>query len=225
MICRDVWALHLSLLPNPPPAEPYLYALDQAGQTQPVEDAERERGTQDAGPDPLEEREEEEEAKDPDDDGPADEDNASGASGSGSGSSEEDEEELDPELEKLLRENSEAPSSSEGEDDAGALSARRGAGDRARKISTSTLDSDAAPLDASTIEELSAARHAEALAREEDERREKEERRRKRKERKELKRAAMARALELQANGEQDFEGFQVRLRCGAAPRAFHLIS
>ena len=114
---------------------------------------------------------------------------------------------------------------SDGEDDAGALSARRGAGDRARKISTSTLDSDAAPLDASTIEELSAARHAEALAREEEERREKEERRRKRKERKELKRAAMARALELQANGKQDFEGFQVRSRSGAAPRAFRLIS
>ena len=53
----------------------------------------------------------------------------------------------------------------------------------------------------------------------------KRQRRRKRKERKELKRAAMARALELQANGEQDFEGFQVRPRCGAAPRAFHLIS
>ncbi|KAM5541889.1 hypothetical protein V8D89_004618 [Ganoderma adspersum] len=81
--------------------------------------------------------------------------------------------------------------------------------ERARKISTSTLDSDAAPLDASRIEELSAARHAEALAREEEERREKEERRRKRRERKELKRAAMARALELQANGEEDFEGFQ----------------
>ncbi|PIL26857.1 hypothetical protein GSI_11037 [Ganoderma sinense ZZ0214-1] len=81
--------------------------------------------------------------------------------------------------------------------------------ERARKISTSTLDSDAAPLDVSTIEALSAARHAEALAREEEERREKEERRRKRRERRELKRAAMAHALELQANGEDQFEGFQ----------------
>ena len=85
--------------------------------------------------------------------------------------------------------------------------------ERTRKISSSTLDSDAAPLDASRIEELSAARHAEALAREEEERREKEERRRKRRERRELKRAAMARALELQANGQEDFEGFQVRPR------------
>ncbi|EJF58160.1 hypothetical protein DICSQDRAFT_139644 [Dichomitus squalens LYAD-421 SS1] len=98
---------------------------------------------------------------------------------------------------------------SDDEDGARALGARRGAGDRVRTISTSTLDSDAAPLDASTIEELSAARHAEALAREEQERREKEERRRRRRERRELKRAAMARALELQANGEHEFEGFQ----------------
>ena len=73
------------------------------------------------------------------------------------------------------------------------------------------MDSDAAPLDAAAIQELSAARNAEALAREEEERRAKEERRRKRRERKELKRAAMARALDLQTNGEQDFEGFQVR--------------
>ena len=54
-------------------------------------------------------------------------------------------------------------------------------------------------------------RRADALAREEEERREKEERRRKRRERRELKRAAMAHALELQANGEDEFEGFQVR--------------
>lgn len=24
-VCRDIWALHLSLLPNPPPAEPYYH--------------------------------------------------------------------------------------------------------------------------------------------------------------------------------------------------------
>ena len=84
-------------------------------------------------------------------------------------------------------------------------------GERARTISSSSMDSDAAPLDAAAIQELSAARNAEALAREEEERRAKEERRRKRRERKELKRAAMARALDLQTNGEQDFEGFQVR--------------
>ncbi|KAI0366068.1 hypothetical protein BV20DRAFT_972260 [Pilatotrama ljubarskyi] len=80
---------------------------------------------------------------------------------------------------------------------------------RPRTISTDTLDSDAAPLDAAAIQELSAARHAEALAREEEERRAKEERRRRRREKRELKRAAMARALELQANGNEEFEGFQ----------------
>lgn len=26
VICRDIWALHLSLLPNPPPPEPYIFA-------------------------------------------------------------------------------------------------------------------------------------------------------------------------------------------------------
>ncbi|KAI1784658.1 hypothetical protein LXA43DRAFT_196745 [Ganoderma leucocontextum] len=91
----------------------------------------------------------------------------------------------------------------------GSRSLRPGGEERIRKISSSTLDSDAAPLDASTIEELSAARHPGALAQEEEERRAKEERRRKRRERRELKRAAMAPALELQANGEEDFEGFQ----------------
>lgn len=33
IICRDIWTLHLSLLPNPPPAEPYLYSQDTLGET------------------------------------------------------------------------------------------------------------------------------------------------------------------------------------------------
>lgn len=82
-------------------------------------------------------------------------------------------------------------------------------GSDGRTISSSSMDSDAAPLDAAAIEEMSAARQAQARAREE-ERREKEERKRRRRERKELKKAAMAAALDVQANGEQDFEGFQV---------------
>ncbi|KAK7685043.1 hypothetical protein QCA50_011879 [Cerrena zonata] len=76
---------------------------------------------------------------------------------------------------------------------------------RTRTISSSTLDSDASPLDASTIEELTAARAAESAAKEEEERRAKEERRQKRRERKELKRAALALAM----SREGDFEGFQ----------------
>ncbi|KAI0784075.1 hypothetical protein C8Q75DRAFT_810416 [Abortiporus biennis] len=84
----------------------------------------------------------------------------------------------------------------------------RRAGDRARTISTSTLDSDAAPLDPSTIDELSAERMAASIAAQkaaqEEERRAKEERRRKRRERRESKKA-----LELALQREGEFEGFQ----------------
>ncbi|CDO72833.1 hypothetical protein BN946_scf185002.g18 [Trametes cinnabarina] len=80
---------------------------------------------------------------------------------------------------------------------------------RPRTISTDTLDSDAAPLDVSAIQELSAARQAEARAREEEERRAKEEQRRRRREKRALKRAAMAHALELHAGANEEFEGFQ----------------
>ncbi|KAH9948062.1 hypothetical protein B0H21DRAFT_292025 [Amylocystis lapponica] len=81
---------------------------------------------------------------------------------------------------------------------------------RARTISSSTLDSDAAPLDASTIDELSTARLAAATAAaEEEHRRAKEERRRLRRERKELKRVALAMGLGARPEGDDDeFEGF-----------------
>lgn len=78
-------------------------------------------------------------------------------------------------------------------------------GGRGRTISSSTGESDAAPLDPSTIARLSAARDQEA---EEEERRAKEERRARRRERK-ARKAAVAAALE-RGEGE-DFEGFQVR--------------
>ena len=32
VVCRDIWALHLSLLPDPPPAEPYLYERETKGE-------------------------------------------------------------------------------------------------------------------------------------------------------------------------------------------------
>ena len=32
VVCRDLWALHLSLLPDPPPAEPYLYERETKGE-------------------------------------------------------------------------------------------------------------------------------------------------------------------------------------------------
>ncbi|KAH9848988.1 hypothetical protein C2E23DRAFT_738097 [Lenzites betulinus] len=99
----------------------------------------------------------------------------------------------------------------ESDDEAEPLRVGDGSGDgtRPRTISTDTLDSDAAPLDVAAIEGLSAARHAEALERDAEERRAKAERRRLRREKRELKRAAIARALEQQTNGGEDFEGFQ----------------
>ncbi|RDX45368.1 hypothetical protein OH76DRAFT_1408132, partial [Lentinus brumalis] len=102
----------------------------------------------------------------------------------------------------------------------GRAAGRGGMGGDGRTISSSSMDSDAAPLDAAAIEEMSAARQAQARAREEEERRQKEERKRRRRERKELKKAAMAAALDVQANGEQDFEGFQ-----GSGPALPHLTS
>lgn len=39
VVCRDLWALHLSLLPNPPPAEPYLHAHEQQGDVSPATQA------------------------------------------------------------------------------------------------------------------------------------------------------------------------------------------
>jgi len=82
-------------------------------------------------------------------------------------------------------------------------------GRRARTISSSTLDSDAAPLDPSVLDGVSVARLAAATAAaEEEQRRAKEERRRLRRERKELKRMAMAMAMGMQPGGEQGFEGF-----------------
>jgi hypothetical protein len=79
---------------------------------------------------------------------------------------------------------------------------------RPRTVSAFTVDSDAAPLDPSMIEQLSASRMAEgAASAAEDERRAKEERRRRRKERK-MQKAALAAAL---ARGDDGgFEGFQV---------------
>jgi RNA polymerase I-specific transcription initiation factor RRN7 len=43
IICRDLWALHLSLLPSPPPPEPLLH--QQATQLHAAEDASEEIGT------------------------------------------------------------------------------------------------------------------------------------------------------------------------------------
>lgn len=87
-------------------------------------------------------------------------------------------------------------------------------GPRSRTVSASTLDSDAAPLDPSTIEQLSEARAAEAAVQRETERLAKEERRRRRREKKAAREATLALALD---RSQDDFEGFPVRL----PPRVF----
>ncbi|KAG2141777.1 uncharacterized protein EDB93DRAFT_1089085 [Suillus bovinus] len=82
-VCRDIWALHLNLLPTPPPAEPYHHMREQKSNH--GDDTKR----------PLDNPEESRS----DDDDPQ----------SSSSSSEEE----DPELAELLRENSELSSSDE----------------------------------------------------------------------------------------------------------------
>ncbi|PCH41046.1 hypothetical protein WOLCODRAFT_118149 [Wolfiporia cocos MD-104 SS10] len=88
-VCRDVWTLHLSLLPNPPPAEPLYFAEDRQD-AKPAEDT---LGLQKSSPP------EDPESKDHAEDKQNDLGN----------------EEDDPEMAKLMRENSETPLSSEDE--------------------------------------------------------------------------------------------------------------
>lgn len=80
-------------------------------------------------------------------------------------------------------------------------------------MSTSTLDSDAAPLDVAVLDEQAVTRLAAATAAaEEEQRKAKEERRRLRRERKELKRMALTMAMSMhQQHGDGEFEGFPVR--------------
>ncbi|KAG1866532.1 hypothetical protein DFJ58DRAFT_679366 [Suillus subalutaceus] len=87
-VCRDTWALHLNLLPRPPPAEPYHHLREQKGNNPDAGDTK-----------PLLDNLDESKSDDDDGDGPQ----------SSSSSSEEE----DPELAELLRENSEISSSDE----------------------------------------------------------------------------------------------------------------
>ncbi|KAF9569285.1 hypothetical protein CPC08DRAFT_623499 [Agrocybe pediades] len=98
VICRDLWALNLALLPDPPPAEPYHHAQESL----------------------MGEEQDSQNVSDTDED----EDVKSVADGDEqklddvTPEEEEEEEEEDPELEALMRENSDiSDSSDEGEDD------------------------------------------------------------------------------------------------------------
>lgn len=108
MICRDIWALHLSLLPNPPPVEPYYNAVGDEDTPTKEEDIAHNRS-------PLT----------PDTREPTPREKAKSEDPSSSSSSDESDtpeaelepdEDHDPELAQLLRENSEYSSSSDEED-------------------------------------------------------------------------------------------------------------
>lgn len=87
-VCRDIWGLHLTLLPRPPPAEPYHHMREQKGSDSDTGD------TKLSLDNPKESRS-------------GDDDPQSSSSSS---------EEEDPELAELLRENSELSSSDEEKD-------------------------------------------------------------------------------------------------------------
>ena len=100
-VCRDLWALHLSLLSDPPPAEPYLHAQENVGADRRDPEDAREQtpldSDQEAGSSDESDRNEEEEKK--------------------QALNVDEEEEEDSELEALMRENSDLSSSSD-EDEA-----------------------------------------------------------------------------------------------------------
>lgn len=115
----------------------------------------------------------------------------------------------------------------EGDDDLAAVTTspaggRRSANTVKKSISTSTLDSDAAPLDPSTIAELSAAQSPSPGPSDEELKRKEE--RRKRRERKERK-EALARAM---GQADAEFEGFPGSgpdILVPSSPREFILVS
>ncbi|KAK7060571.1 hypothetical protein VNI00_001337 [Paramarasmius palmivorus] len=103
MVCRDIWALHLSLLPDPPPAEPYYHAQrDVHADTEHANEASKNRTSPipdnvDRPPSPGSSSSDDEDDKD--------------RKSSGAGQEEED-----PEMAELLRQNSESEGEDENED-------------------------------------------------------------------------------------------------------------
>ncbi|KAI0650789.1 hypothetical protein C8Q79DRAFT_1007021 [Trametes meyenii] len=102
-VCRDVWALHLSLLPNPPTPEPLLHAQDGLGEGSSPPPSPSSKGA----PSP------EVNGDETDKEGGGDEEQSSDSSSSSE--SESDDSTHDSELDELMRENSEESSSSEEE--------------------------------------------------------------------------------------------------------------
>ncbi|KAI9001035.1 hypothetical protein BD414DRAFT_473429 [Trametes punicea] len=103
MICRDVWALNLSLLPDPPSPEPLLHGQDTAidGQRTKAQPGSPQSPQQGASSDPDATTDDEDQ----------DENENRSSSPSSSSESDSDGPDRDSELEELMRENSETPSS------------------------------------------------------------------------------------------------------------------
>ncbi|KAI0638164.1 hypothetical protein C8Q77DRAFT_1153833 [Trametes polyzona] len=98
LICRDIWALNIALLPNPPSPDPLLHANDGLRDELPLENA------------PSASREVDEKDKSEDDKSAS-----SSSDSSDTGSSSSESETSDSELEELMRENSETPTEDEDE--------------------------------------------------------------------------------------------------------------
>ena len=106
-MCRDAWALHLCLLPHPPPAEPYHHLVEQYG-------GKRARDSGEPQQEPPSNLSQEENANAPEGKDEVDGERASGSSSSSSSSDDDDAHMAqDDEMDQLLRENSEASSSEE----------------------------------------------------------------------------------------------------------------
>ncbi|TFY64273.1 hypothetical protein EVG20_g5993 [Dentipellis fragilis] len=142
--CRDIWALHLSLLPTPPPAEPLLHELEIEGsgisRKNAAEEPESPRSPSPAKAlEPIAEHGSDDEGPpsdrepDPEAQGQSQAQAGSSKSSSSSSSSEDSdgEPEADPEMEELLRELSE--SSSEEEEDAAESGPKPAGAPRERK--------------------------------------------------------------------------------------------
>ncbi|TRM67736.1 hypothetical protein BD626DRAFT_479667 [Schizophyllum amplum] len=116
-ICRDLWALHLSLLPTPPSPEPYIHAQELSGESElrgaePTTLAAAGPITQDGSLVSPAKPPNNGEDSDSNDSGNSDEDGVNGSDESDGAPLEDD-----PELAAMLREASIASSSSEDEDD------------------------------------------------------------------------------------------------------------
>lgn len=101
IVCRDIWTLHLSLLPDPLPAEP-LHSAEPATEVPSThKDGEKSPPAGGSG------------------DEAEDENTVRGSNSETSSSSSDDEDDEDPQMAELMRQAEESPSSSEDDDEQG----------------------------------------------------------------------------------------------------------